>query len=189
MAIFRIDNLSIFVLSLNLMDMSDKIFNRLLQFSLFFMALWFFGNLYEELVLIPNQLTDCYGKLQHWQQFFTITNPMYFYVPFTQLAVIVICILHFRVSDIKQKEFLKKASVFGVSAIIITGIIVTQINLKIFFGDLNKYKDQLFTLSVIWLIGNAIRLYLVWNSLYYIFKTYILRQGKTSNTEHDLLSN
>jgi len=162
--------------------MQYKTLNKLLIFSLFFMALWFFGDLYEEFVLTPNQLTDSYEKLRHWQRFFTVTNPMFFYVPFTQFAVIIICILYFKVSDIKQKQLLKKAGVFGVLAMITTVVIVTQINLKTFFGDLDKYKDQLFFLSVVWLIGNAIRLYFVGSSLYYIFKTYILLQIKNANT-------
>jgi len=154
--------------------MKTQTFNRLLLFSLFFMALWFFGNLYEEVVLVPNQLTNSYERLQHWQHFIVISNPIYFYVPFTPLAVLSTCLLYFRVSDIQQKRFLKRASVFGILGIIIGVVIITQINFKIFFGDLDKYRDQLFILSVMWLIGNAIRLYFVGSSLYYIFKTYIL---------------
>lgn len=151
-----------------------KTINKLFLFSIFFMALWFFGNLYEELVLAPNQIIDAYEKLQHWQHFFTVTNPMFYYVPFTQIAVVVICLLFFFTSDMEQKMLLNRAMVFGIAGIIITIPIVTQLNSKLFFGDLDKYKEQLQLLSIVWLIGNAVRLYLVGSCLYYLLKTYVL---------------
>lgn len=156
--------------------MKVKTFNRLLGFSLFFLAHWFFGNLYEEIVLAPNQLTNSYEALKSWQGYFTITNQIYYYVPFTQIAVFVICFLYLKSNNETEKLLLKKASVFGLLSIAITAIIVTQLNLKLFFGDIEKYKEQIYNLSVIWLVGNAIRLYLVGTCLYLTFKTYILRQ-------------
>lgn len=161
--------------------MKNIIFNRLLFFSLFFLTHWFFGNLYEEIVLAPNQLTNSYEALKNWQGYFTISNQIYYYVPFTQIAVFLVCYLYFKTEDKTEKALLKKASVFGLLSIALTAIIVTQLNVKLFFGDLDKYKEQIFTLSLIWLIGNAIRLYLVGSSLYYIFKTYILRQTNTAD--------
>src|ERR1700761_4727160 len=120
--------------------MSNRTITRLLSFAIFFLALWFFGNLYEEIVITPNQLSNSYEKLQHWQHFFTETNPMYFYVPFTQLAVVVICILYIKIHDSVQKSFLRKASIFGILGILISVPIITQINVKLFFGDLDKFK-------------------------------------------------
>jgi hypothetical protein len=158
--------------------MQRNTFNRLLTFSFFFMAYWFFGNLYEQIVLAPNQLTNSFDALLCWQNYFTVTNQIYYYVPFTQLAVVVLCFLYFKENDIRRKTFLKKASIFGLLAIAITIIIVTQLNLKLFFGDIEKYKEELFTLTVIWMIGNTIRLYLVGTSLYYLFKTYLHVQAR-----------
>ena len=156
--------------------MQNKTFNRLLTFSLFFLAHWFFGNLYEEIVLTPNQLTDSYRKIIHWQGFFTLTNPVYYYIPFTQLAVLVPILLFYKSDDALEKRMLKKASIFGILAIIITIIIVTQVNMKLFFGDVEKFKNELHLLTIIWLMGNAVRLYLVGTSFYFVFKTYIYRQ-------------
>jgi hypothetical protein len=164
--------------------MKNATFNKLLIFSLFFMAHWFFGNFYEEIVLAPNQLTNSYEALKNWQGYFTITNQIYYYVPFTQLAVFVICYLYFKTKDNTEKILLKKASIFGLLSIAITVIIITQLNLKLFFGDLEKYKSQVYTLSVVWLIGNGIRLYLVGSTLYYTFKTYLLRQTSIAATNN-----
>lgn len=71
---------------------------------------------------------------------------------------------------------LKKAALLGLGAIVLTALIVTQLNLKLFFGDLERYREQLFTLSVIWPIGNAIRICLVGGALVYTFKTYVFRK-------------
>jgi len=162
--------------------MKSKTGNKLLLFLMFFMAHWFFGNLYEEIVLAPNNLVNTFEALSHWQSYFTVSNQIYYYVPITMVAIIIFCILYFNTTDKIQKQFLKKASIFGLLAIGISIIIITQINTKLFFGNnLIKYKDQLYTLSVIWLIGNAIRLYLVASSFYYIFKTYQLNQSQINN--------
>ena len=155
--------------------MQDKTFIRFYFFSLFFLAHWFFGNLYEEIVLAPNQLANTYEALKSWQGYFTITNQIYYYVPFTQLAVCVVCYLYFKTSNASEKNLLKKASVFGVLAIIITALIVTQLNLKLFFGDIDKYKPEIFHLSVIWLIGNAVRIYLVGSCFYFTYRAYMGR--------------
>lgn len=155
--------------------MQSKTFDRLLMFSLFFMAYWFFGNLYEEIVLAPNQLDNSYEKLVAWQNYFTVTDQLFYYVPFTHIAVIVLGILYYQSSHKQEKALLKKASIYGVLSICITVLIVTQLNLKLFFGDLEKHKHQIFSLSVLWLIGNALRLILVGSSMYFIFKTYTTR--------------
>ena len=158
--------------------MRNKTFNSLLGLSLFFLAHWFFGNLYEEIVLAPNQLTDSYQALKAWQGYFTITNQIYYYVPFTQLAVFAVCFLYFKATDPNEKHRLKKAGIYGLLAIGVTALIVTQINLKLFFGDLERYKSTLHTLSVIWLIGNAIRLLLVGLSLWNVLMVFVDRRAR-----------
>lgn len=159
--------------------MQSKSSDRLLLFTLFFTAHWFFGNLYEELVIVPNQLADTTIALGHWQAFFKFSNPMYYYVPLTQLAILIIWYLYFRASSDDEKNWLGKASLFGLLSILITVAIVTQINLKLFFGNLSEYQDQeLYKLSVIWLIGNLIRIFFVGNTFYYLHKVYSLRISK-----------
>jgi hypothetical protein len=69
--------------------MQDRMFGRLLGFALFFMAYWFFGNLYEEIVMVPNHLVNPLYRLEGYQQYFHVVNPVFYFVPFTQLAVLV----------------------------------------------------------------------------------------------------
>lgn len=161
--------------------MTKRRISSLFLFSLFFFAYWFFGNLYEEIVLVPNQLVDTYEALSCWQMYFKITNPVFYYIPFTPLAVVGAFVLHFHAKDERQKKILKRASLFGLTSVLITVIIVTQLNTKLFFGDLEKYKTELFEMSVLWLFANAIRLYTVGSSLYYILQAYILEKQFESN--------
>jgi amino acid transporter len=167
--------------------MPTKLFDRLLIFSLFFLALWFFGNLYEEILIAPNHIRNAYEKLQHWHGFFTEINQIYYYVPFTQLAVVIAFILYKKSNDNEEKFLLKKASIYGFLGIAITAIIVTQLNLKLYVGignNIDQYRDQLQMLSIIWLIGNAIRLYFVGTAILYILKVYVHRQIKITQANN-----
>jgi hypothetical protein len=159
--------------------MKDKTIDRLLVFALFFMAYWFFGNLYEEIVLIPNQLVvNSFDVLTCWQSYFSITDQAYYYIPGMLVAVMSTCISYFRSKDRVQRSWLKKASIFSMIATALTIVIVNEINEKIFHDDLTKYKDRLQFYSTLWLIGNAVRLSLVGSAMYYLFKTIIHRKGK-----------
>ena len=142
-------------------------------FSLFFTSYWFFGNLYEEIVLVPNLLVNTTHALWHWQAYFRISLPTYYYVPLTQISTFTIWCLYFNADNAETKSFLKKASLFGFLAILLTAAIVTQINLKLFFGDLTLYtEDELYRLVLLWLIGNLVRIYLVGSVFYFLLKAH-----------------
>jgi len=160
--------------------MQPKTFDRLIVFSLFFMGYWFFGNLYEEIVMIPNQLFFTYETVKSYLNYFHFSNPVFYFVPFTQMAVVVLIFLYVKCDDGRKKQLLKKASVYGSLAIILTIVIVTQINMKLFAPDFHLYRDQLYTLSVWWLLGNALRIFLVGKSLYFTFRTFVARQARTT---------
>lgn len=141
---------------------------------MFFLAWWFFGNLYEEIVLAPNQLVHTYEKLTCWQSYFSLTNQIYYYVPFTQIAAFMVCFLFWKSEPGELKIMLKKASVFGILAIVLTVVIVTELNAKLFFGDLEQHRDSLTSMAVMWMIANALRLYLVGSALLYVLRSYIV---------------
>ena len=157
--------------------MKNKTFDRLLFFSLFFLAYWFFGNLYEEIVMVPNHLTNPLDVLTAYHRYFVLSNPTYYFVPLTQLAILVVFLLDFKANDERQKRFLRKATIFGALSLVVTAFIVTQINLKLFSSDINQYQNALFDLSVFWLLGNGLRVIFVGGTLYFVGKTYLLRQS------------
>jgi hypothetical protein len=161
--------------------MKEKNVDRLLLISFFFMAYWFFGNLYEEIVLIPNQLVNPVEALNCWQSYFSITDQVYYFVPCMLIAVIGTCILFFRSKERVQRFFLKRAMIFSMIAAGLTIVIVNEINERLFYGDIEKFKDQILMLVVLWLAGNAIRLYLVGTAMYHLFKAIVYRKSRQFN--------
>lgn len=158
--------------------MNKSIFSKLLLFSLFFLGHWFYGNLYEQVVLAPNNLVNSYETLVCWQNFFQVTNQIHYYVPFTQLAVVVVCFLYFKSTDTQIKKLLKLGMLFGLASIAITVYIVSQLNLKLFFGDLETVREEVYQLSIIWLLANLIRICMVGTSLYFVFRAYLSLNSK-----------
>jgi hypothetical protein len=112
-------------------------------------------------------------QLQRWHEYFTVTNQIYYYVPFTQVATVILWWLYWRIKDIDIKKELAIGSIFGLLSILITVYIVTQLNLKLFFGDFEIYKDELSYMTLKWNILNIIRVGLVGITLAYTFKAYI----------------
>ncbi len=155
-----------------------KATNVLWLLALIGLAQWFFGNLYEQIVLAPNNLVDSYAQMKRWQGYFIVTNPIYYYVPLTQLAVGAVWYLWFTQKHPEIKKRLFRASLGGALALALTAVIVTQLNLKVFFGDLDPIKDQLYRLSLTWMIANGCRLVLVGATLTYTFKSYLLVHGE-----------
>ncbi len=66
----------------------QKVDTRLVLFVVFGLALWFFGNLYEAVVIAPNLVVDTATKITYWRGFFSLTNPVYFYIPVAPQAAL-----------------------------------------------------------------------------------------------------
>lgn len=164
-----------------IMRITKSRFRKLLAFALIFLAHWFFGNVYEEIVLAPNQLVNPVSALQCWQEYFTVTNQIYYYVPMTQLAVVIVLILYLIAREPRIKSALGRGSFFGGMALQLTALIITQLNVKIFFGDLAEHHAHLYNLSLLWIIGNAIRIILVGAALYHTFNAFLLVSNGTSD--------
>jgi hypothetical protein len=163
--------------------MRNKIADNLLLFALFGIALWFFGNLYEGIVIAPNMLNDSIHKAHDWQDFFVITNPIIFYVPVAPAATFIIIFLYFktRTDNVILKRHLKRATIFGALAFALGILIITQINLKLFFGDIEKYSEEdIYKMSLRWNYLNVIRVGLLIPTLIHIFKAYVLTHNNTA---------
>lgn len=141
----------------------------LIRFALFGVAMWFFGNLYEGIVLAPNQLVDTIRKLEIWNDYFTLTNPIFYFVPITHIAVIVIWVLVFSKGiNMESRRSLKRAAALLFAAEIVTIYIVLQLNLNLFFSD--QFDQDAINKVIQWNILNATRVILVGISLGLIFK-------------------
>ncbi|WP_096329169.1 hypothetical protein [Nannocystis exedens] len=131
----------------------------LVGFGLFGVTWWFFGNLYEELVLMPNFLVDAPGKRAHWLGFFAEVTPVRYYLPLGPLATLALVFAWLRaraeapeVAAELRAAVLAVAAGWGVSA-----YIVPAINLRLF--EPAPLPDELARpLAIRWLTLNAVRL-------------------------------
>ncbi len=155
--------------------MKNKLFNNLVLFSLFGITLYFFGILYEGVVYGPKLLDVSKERMLFWKDFTSIISPIIYYVPWVYLATIVLVVLYFKAS--KEKTELKKrlrlASIFQIASLVLTIYILTQINFKMSFGNLEKYAGEIADKVFLFNILSVIRVVLAAIGLTFIFKAYI----------------
>ena len=152
--------------------------SSLLLFSLFGIAMWFFGNLYEGIVIAPNLLTDPVGKVHDWQKFFTLTNPIFYYLPMAPLVALTTFIVYFKTAKgtAALKRRLGYAAVFLIFALGAGIFTIAKINLRLFFGNIEGFSaERVYTLSVLWNLLNMARIILLALTIYHLFNAYILK--------------
>jgi hypothetical protein len=122
-----------------------KLFNNLLACSFFGIALGFFGILYEGVVYGPKFLDVSMERMQFWKAFTAIISPIPYYIPIYPFAIILLVALSFGTP--KEKSGLRKrliaASLFQIASLALTLYILTQINFKRSFGNLDKYAYEI----------------------------------------------
>jgi hypothetical protein len=136
------------------------------------LAYWFFGNLYEAIVISPNWITDSPRQLQRLNEFFVNTSPTVYFVPITQLATIAVWILAFLN---KEKSVQRGYTIAGILTVLLTVlniVIVSTIILKLFGNDYLQYGEYLNTLTWRWNILNFFRMILTFSVIYYLFNVY-----------------
>ena len=163
--------------------MKSKLFNNLLLFSLFGVALGFFGVLYEGVVYGPKLLDVSMERMLFWKEFTSVISPIVYYVPWVYLATIMLVVLYFKTQKEKTelKKRLKLASIFQILSLVLTIYILTQINFKRSFGDLEKYADTIPGKVLLFNILSIIRVTLAAIGLSYVFNAYIQTQKEQAN--------
>ena len=131
----------------------------LMYFTVFGIAMWFFGNLYEAIVIGPNIAGDSKEQLKAFQQFTEVTNPVYYYVPLTLIAAITLLVWFFRTSwRAPEKLSLALSAVAQIAGIALSVYIITKLNMTLFFGALGETPHELHQLALRWNVLNLIRL-------------------------------
>jgi hypothetical protein len=125
--------------STSLTTRRDRTLRWLLSISILGFTHWFFGNLYEQIVLAPNTLGLGVEGLKIWRQFFQFSNPIYYFIPISPISVLatVAALAIGWHSPVKQHKWLIGAASFALFTGLLTVYIVTQINLKLYFGVLS----------------------------------------------------
>jgi hypothetical protein len=145
---------------------------RWFHFALFGLALWFFGNLYEEIILMPNWLAAPIDVLTAYNQYYTVVIQYHYYVPTTQLAVITLIVLCFTNNPARQlaQSDLRRAAIWGALSVALTAWIVLNLNLDLFIGELKLSEAEAHQKGLIWMMGNAVRLVCVGLSFGYTLR-------------------
>ena len=161
-------------------SMKARLFNSFLLFSLFGIALSFFGMLYEGIVVIPKMLDASRERMQFWQSFYRVINPIMFYIPLVPVATLLLLFLY--VNTRKQTDEFKKqlgwAAITQVLSLVLTFYIVTQVNLKLYFSDIGKYAGIIPFKTVLVNILSVIRLVFSAIALFLLFRSYVDTQQR-----------
>lgn len=121
----------------------------------------FFGFVYEAIDFIPNYFGPAPIEAQiQWRSFHSLTNPAYYHLPPSVIAIgcIAIVWIYRHCLSVGQLRLLKIASVATILVNILTGIAVTQVNDKLFFGTQFSNSEMVTNLALTWAILNLIRL-------------------------------
>jgi hypothetical protein len=152
--------------------MTISLQRRLTLFAIIGLSYWFFGNLYEAIVISPNWVVDSPSQIKRLNEFFVTTSPAIYFVPLTQIATVFVWLLLWKNKVNSIKSELKYASIFAALVTILNAVIVSTIVLKLFSTDYEKYGDYLTTLTWRWNVLNFFRMFLVALTIYYLFNAY-----------------
>jgi hypothetical protein len=142
---------------------SGRRFRVFLAITLFGFAEWFFGNAYEQVVIIPNLWWgDPLIKLASFRAFFETSNPIYFYVPVLPFTILAqATALYLAWSAPARRRRLLASTGFLVAALALAAFIIVYINLYIFFGPIPTDASVVHRLVLLWTCLNFIRMALV----------------------------
>ncbi|BAX96064.1 hypothetical protein MSTE_00725 [Mycobacteroides stephanolepidis] len=130
----------------------------LMYFTVFGIAMWFFGNLYEAVVIGPNIAGDTKEQLRAFQQFTEVTNPVYYYIPLTQIAAVTLIVWFVRTPwRAPEKRSLLIATLAEIAAVALSIYIITKLNMTLFFGSLGETPEELHRLALQWNLLNLTR--------------------------------
>jgi len=141
-------------------------------FSIFGIAYWFFGNLYEAIVFGPNWSINDPDHLKHLNAFFSNSSPTAYFIPMTLLAAFSVWILmFFNKLDLVKKEY-RMASILVLIITVMTSLIVGFVLSKMFGPAFYENPQNGSFYGKLWNFLNAFRLMLEMLTLYYLFNIY-----------------
>lgn len=156
--------------------MSLKIKRNLLVLSVFLIAWWFFGQLYEAFVYTPNwdsHYNNVVEKVGLFNKFMTVTTPMNYFTPFVDLGVLIFWILFILNKDKSTKNQFLFAAIFSFVGMIVNyGLIIIPVAIKMADPANADNAELLEKLVFQWNLWNTVRFMLVGCALYFAFKVY-----------------
>lgn len=137
---------------------------------------WFFGNLYEIVILTPNMLLadDQTEMLTMTRKLFRVSPPYFYYLPWGPLSIGLAVYLWFRLrktDSVEVRGWMTWATGFALSAGLVTWYIIVYFNLTLWIGSGQYSAAELNAL--IWQ-NTAVALFrvgLVGSTLYCLYRT------------------
>ncbi|ANZ41343.1 hypothetical protein BBK82_40660 [Lentzea guizhouensis] len=116
------------------------------------LSMWFFGNLYEQLVWNPQLLAD--PRPGSLIGVFAPGSPFYYYVPWSQLAVVLAVVVWFRLPrNSPARRRWTVALGFLIASVAAKVVLITQVNPV--FRDPAVSREVVHDNAVVWAFGNG----------------------------------
>lgn len=133
------------------------------------LAWWLFGNLYEAVVFAPNWVSDSPAQFTRLHEFFSTTGPTLYFVPVTQIALVLVWLLWWRNRDGEQARDYRRAAVTAVALAALTGYIVVAVLPHMFGADALAQPDDLRAAAWQWNVLNVFRMLLTAATAWFLF--------------------
>jgi hypothetical protein len=133
---------------------------------------WFFGNLYEAVVISPNWVVDSPAQLTRLNEFFVRTSPTVFFVPLTPLAAVFVWLATLLNREPGVGGNYRRASLFVTLALAVNTLIVATLITRLFGDDYLAHAAQLQTYATRWNVLNLLRMVLVATTVCYLFQAF-----------------
>lgn len=145
---------------------------KIILLAIFCHAMCLFGYVYEQVVDVPNMWgSDPAAAKKMWTDYHTISNPEYYYILVTTIGLIAVIYLWVKRNKIipADKKHARNALVLVILTNICTGIAVSNINNRLYFGTVAMTPGAITKLAALWSIVNSMRILFVAGAIYQLF--------------------
>lgn len=127
---------------------------------------------------MPNWVVASLDTLWAYNRYFAVVIQYHYYVPLTQLAVVVLLVVAYRseARPLPLRPILRRAGWWGLAGVALTVPIVVFLNTQLFLGDLSSPKP----ISTGWVGTGWLGICSGWAALGYVLRAYGQQQAMTS---------
>lgn len=134
---------------------------------------WFFGNLYEAVVISPNWIVQSTVQLGHLHGFFVRTTPTVYFVPASLVAPVLVWLAHLLNRHPPATRDFRCASALAAVLAALNAFIVVNIVMVLFASDYHTRSEaELYSLCVRWNGLNAVRMGLTAATAFFAFAAF-----------------
>jgi hypothetical protein len=152
--------------------MKPSLQRNLTLVALIGMAYWLFGNVYEAVVFSPNWVRDSPAQFARLHEFFSVTGPTLYFVPVTQIALVLVWVLWWRNRDGEVARDYRRAGLVAVASTVLSAFIVGVVIPRMFGADALAQPDGLHAAAWQWNILNVFRVLLTATTAWYLFSAF-----------------